>query len=88
MLFAGQGRGREERQEVKLGEEVGRGEKRGCGYRNRCKETNPGSIWRRSLQAQGGGWHRVSTRYAPFSLLNAHISSSRDTWVMMDDASI
>lgn len=28
------------------------------------------------------------TRYAPFSLLNAPNSSSRDTWVIMDDASI
>lgn len=73
------------------------GEKRGCGRRNRCRGTK--SRQHLAVRAAGaragegqseGGQDGADlfTRYAPFSLLNAPNSSSRDTWVIMDDASI
>lgn len=68
----------------------------GAGYRNRCMrmksrqhlaENTADRERRREGRGDGDG-AGLFTRYAPFSLLNAPNSSSRDTWVIMDDASI
>lgn len=50
------------------------------------EEVNEGC--RLSSKEGGREKERLIQMYAPFSLLNAPSSSSRDTWVIMDDASI